>query len=318
MNNRYYYLLPIIAVVKFFLLLVLFDYMNFDSSLNLDYLNYQVNYEYEWRQHEAGFEFLSDVARLINLQFEDFWFVILIFQVLLLAILYRNHLVFLLAFPNLVYLSQGLLGTQVRFGLAVTFFLVLYSFLKRRRYFLLVGLLPLAFHNAIVIFYMIYAYMKFFIKVSHDLSKNLKSLLGYSAALLFVVLFIDFLLIAMGYDYYVGTKYQQGRSLAGLLYLFTHFFLLTILLSLKNENSSFEAADSVKDWVFFAYLIIIFALIFMNSSIISGRLTLVYTLLEPFILYWILLAFKDKVLKLTLFIIFMVVSYTKLLILGLN
>lgn len=320
MENRLLYLKPLAFILKVALLFTVFSFMNFDSSLNLDYLNYKANYDYNWGQFEIGFELLSDLARYFNLDFESFWLSILIFQILLLSMLYRNNLVFIFAFPNLIYLSQGLLGTQVRFGLAVTFFLLLFSYFNRRRTFLYISLFPILFHNAIVIFFALSLYMNLFFKnVQNFFSKrNIKALIVYVSILLVIVTLIDTLLINAGYDYYVGTKYQEGRSLAGLAYLFVHLFFVMFLLKLNAANSNDKTAIYYKDWLVLSFFILVFAIFFMGSSVISGRLTLVYTLLEPFILYWILTAFKDNVVRGFLFISFSFISYSKLLILNLN
>lgn len=320
MKNRLYYLTPIVFIMKLTLLFTLFNFMNFDSNLNLDYLNYKTNYEANWKQHEVGFEFIADIAKYFSLSFDDFWIVILALQVLFLSVLYRNNLIFILAFPNLIYLSQGLLGTQVRFGLAVTFFLVLLSYFKNSRVIFFAGLVPILFHNAIVIFFVISSYMKVFFEDVREffVRSNVWPLLFFILCILAVVLSMDFILKFLGYDYYVGTKYQQGRSLAGLLYLFVNLIFIITLLKLNAANHDDKYVTYYKDWVVISLLLLIVAILVMNSSVISGRITLVYTLIEPFILYWILIAFKDNLVKYVLFTTFLLMSYSKLLLMDLN
>ena len=101
--------------LKVTLLCILFMVMNFDKSLNADYGNYLANYEHDWWQFELGFEFISYPFKLVGADFLTFWIFSLVLESVLIAILFRNNMIFLFAFPNLLFISwQHYIPSHVR------------------------------------------------------------------------------------------------------------------------------------------------------------------------------------------------------------
>ena len=308
------YLKPLLLMFNMIMLAVIFNIMNFDRVNNLDYENYRVNFELNWNQFESGFEFISNIAKYFGLSFDTFWIIVLALELILLCLLYRSSLLILIAIPNMLFLSQGLLGTQVRFGLAVTFFLFLYSLVYKSKWRSLYLLIPILFHNALVIFYSISFYASYIVDYKEKLiqKSNLIKVIVYIIFVLILSTFLEFGLRGLGYEYYVGTKYQQGKSIQSTLYLLISLFFVGYFLFIHKLDSNvlyLKQYDLASQFLYFSFFILIFSIIFIDSSIISGRLTLVYTLLEPFVAYWLMKTFKKQITKWSFLLVYLIFCY---------
>lgn len=317
------YLKPLLLMFNMIMLAVIFNIMNFDRVNNLDYENYRVNFELNWNQFESGFEFISNIAKYFGLSFDTFWIIVLALELILLCLLYRSSLLILIAIPNMLFLSQGLLGTQVRFGLAVTFFLFLYSLVYKSKWRSLYLLIPILFHNALVIFYSISFYASYIVDYKEKLiqKSNLIKVIVYIIFVLILSTFLEFGLRGLGYEYYVGTKYQQGKSIQSTLYLLISLFFVGYFLFIHKLDSNvlyLKQYDLASQFLYFSFFILIFSIIFIDSSIISGRLTLVYTLLEPFVAYWLMKTFKKQITKWSFLLVYLIFCYSKLITLGMS
>ncbi|MGI2216184.1 EpsG family protein [Shewanella baltica] len=300
-----------------FLLPVLYFFINFDSAKNLDYDGYKHNYENVWNQFELGYTALENVARLFNLNFEIFWFFLICIELLLISMLYTNPYVFILAFPNLLFLSQGLLGTQVRFAIATLLCLVVFKsvFLKARFY--LFSAVTVLFHNGTLVFH----FLSFFIKIMIDFRervfyrKNFFNLLLFVFVLIVVSMLVNNILLVMGYYYYADpdSKHMVDRSLSSLMYTSCLLFFVFSLLSSRYKPVPYAAM------VYLGGMMLILSLIFYKFSIISGRYNLVFMLVEPFILYSY---YKTIGCKSTFgflsFVILFIVAMSKLLVINLT
>jgi hypothetical protein len=299
-----------------FLLPILYFFINFDSSKNLDYGGYKDNYENFWGQFELGFTTLENISRLFMLNFESFWLVLICIELLLIAMLYTNPYVFLYALPNLLFLSQGLLGTQIRFGIATLLCLVIFKcfFVKKRFYLYSVG--ASLFHNGTFIF----LFLSFFVKKMLNFNKriyNKKNIINLTlliVALIIATVLVDYILLSMGYYYYVdpGSSNMVVRSTASLVYM---FIILLFVIQLLNSKYKPVVYTSM---VFLGGVMLLLSLVFYKFSIISGRYNLVFMLVEPFILYSYYKNIGNKnALGFFSFIIFFTVSSLKLLTLNL-
>lgn len=293
--------------LKVFLLCILFIFMNFDKSLNADYGNYLANYTNDWWQFEIGFEFLSYPFKAVKSDFINFWVFTLLLESVLIATLYRNNIIFLFAFPNLLFVSQGFLGTQIRFGIAITLFLVIFSFFYKKKYFWFLSLISILFHNAAIVVYFLANSVRYLLDSNRTiyLKKNLFWLICFIACTVALSLLMNYVLITLGYDYYVGTKYQEGKSLSSILYLIMSLFMLVFLLC-RNINNRYS------EFVYLGFVMVIFSLIFAKSSVISGRFTLVFTLIEPFVLYYFYQNIGKKKYFFPIFIFYCLFCYLKL------
>jgi hypothetical protein len=272
-----------VCILYLILLPILYFFINFDSSKNLDYGGYRDNYENLWNQFELGYRTLENISRLFMLNFESFWFVLVCIELLLIALLYTNPYVFMLAFPNLLFLSQGLLGTQIRFGIAILLCLVIfkYFFAKKRFYSYSVG--AGLFHNGTLIF----LFLSFFIKIMLNFrkgilnKKNFRNISLFVVLLIVVSLFVDHIMLAMGYYSYVDSdsKHMVTRSISSLMYTSSLLPFVFVLLNSKYKPVKYAPM------VYLGGMMLILSLIFYNFSIISGRYNLVFMLVEPFFLY---------------------------------
>ncbi|WMN87503.1 EpsG family protein [Vibrio parahaemolyticus] len=299
-------------LTKFVFLFFIFYFMNFDRSFNIDYGNYELNYNRDWNQFEFGFELISDIFKQFNLSFSSFWVFILVCELVLISILYRNNIAFILAFPNLMFLSQGLLGTQVRFGLAICLFLVIFSFCFKKRLFWLWGAVAILFHNAVIIFYLLALVSKHFFSPFGKLVKksNAYKLIIFIVSAIAVSFIVDKILISAGYYYYVGTKYQEGRSLIAMVYMLFSLAVIGLLIC-------FSISGEYSEYLYFSFLMLCSALIFSQFSVISGRINLVYTLIEPFVMYYFYVRFGKKISVFPLFVMYCVLCFSKLITLSL-
>lgn len=295
---------------------IIFYFMNFDRTLNVDYLNYKQNYVLNWKQFEYAYSLVESCFQFFKADFDIFWYFLLCSELLMIVMLYHNRYVFLLAVPNLLYLSQGMLGTQVRFGVAVLFSLLLFRLFVNKKYYYYLAPFGILLHNGVIVFVFLAGYCKLLINNTKRLfyKRNFYSLFLSVILFLSISFFVSYILIQLGYDYYVGTKYQDGRSLSAVLYLVASLFLLLTILSSKGFSQKYAT------FVYLGLLMIIFGLAFSQSSVISGRYSLVYMLIEPFIFYNFFYTFckKGSFFYMGLLLLLIVFSCTKLLSLNLN
>lgn len=270
-------------ILYLFLLPTLYFFINFDSSKNLDYGGYKDNYENLWNQFELGYTALENISRQFMLNFESFWFLLICIELFLIALLYTNPYVFMFAFPNLLFLSQGLLGTQIRFGIASLLCLVIFKFFFIKKRFYLYSVLASLFHNGTFI----HLFLAFFVKRMLDFrksifdKKNLKNLSLLVVLLIVFSIFVANILLAMEYTYYVesNSKHMVSRSISSLMYTSCLLLFVFILLSSKYRPVKYAPM------VYLGGMMLILSLVFYKYSIISGRYNLVFMLVEPFILY---------------------------------
>ncbi|MFB2726377.1 EpsG family protein [Shewanella mangrovisoli] len=300
-----------------FLLPVLYFFINFDSAKNLDYDGYKDNYENVWNQFELGYSALEYAARLFNLSFENFWFLLICIELALIAMLYTNPYVFILAFPNLLFLSHGLLGTQVRFAIATLLCLVVFKFFFLKRRFYLYSIGTVLFHNGTIIFH----FLSFFIKIMIDFRerivyrKNFNNLSLFVFLLIAVSMLVNNILLVMGYYYYAdpNSKHMVERSLSSIMYTSCLLFFVFSLLNSRHKPVPYAAM------VYLGGMMLVLSLVFYKFSIISGRYNLVFMLVEPFIIYsyYKTIGYKNTVGFLSFLFLF-IVAMSKLLVINLT
>lgn len=304
------------AILYLLFLPILFYFINFDSSQNLDYGGYKDNYEKVWNQFEVGYTFLEDISRSLMLPFESFWSALILIELVLIALLYSNPYVFILALPNLLFLSQGLLGTQIRFGVASLLCLVIFKLLINKRRFYLYSLGAALFHNATVIFLFLSFFLKNMLNVDATVTftKNFKNILFYICILLVLSVLVNYILIFLGYYYYAeeDSKHMVVRSTSSLIYMSSVLVFILVLLNKKSEPIEYSPM------VYLGMLLLLFSLVFYKYSIISGRYNVVYMLVEPFVLYSFYKAVgKKSEGGFIFFLVFLTMVNSKLLLLNL-
>jgi hypothetical protein len=299
-----YYLLLLLIFIP-----ILFMLINFDRTTNLDYNSYKANFENNWHQFEFAFETLYLIISKFNNNFDFFWTSILILEIIFIIILYSNLKLFLFAIPNLLYLFETL-GTQIRFALATLLFLIIFKVFFNRKYFLIISFVTLLFHNANIIVIIVSNYIKIFFdsntKLYFDIKKVLHILL-FMFTLSILIFFTSKLLVVYGYDYYVGTKFQVGRSTSALIFLIFEFFSLVYLLR-KNviNNNNFK-------FVYLGFFLLITSIFLNNYSVISGRITIVYLLIQPFILAFFYEMAKKNINTFIIFLVYLIINIFKVI-----
>lgn len=270
------------CVICLILLPTLYYFINFDHSQNLDIGGYKDSYENAWNQFELGYTFLEGVSRYLSISFDDFWFLLICLELVLIALLYSNPVILIIAFPNLLFLSQGLLGTQVRFGIASLLCLLVFKvFFVKRPFYIYSGVTAL-FHNGTIIFHFLSFFLKVMIDVGEKITKrkNITRLIFLIVFLFFISFFVRYILLFLGYYYYdAASKHMVMRSISSLVYTG-----VVLVFTISLLNSRFRPV-SYAPMVYLGTFMLIVSLIFYNFSIISGRYNLVYMLIEPFILY---------------------------------
>lgn len=295
---------------------LLYFFIDFDSARNLDYIHYQNNYNNLYGQFEVGYTFFERLAQKVGLNFDEFWHFLIFFELILISILYTNPYVFILALPNLIFLSQGLFGTQIRFGIAVLLCMVIYKFLfnSKKFYFFIAG--TALFHNGSLVFLFISFYLKRMFSVERGLlfKRNLNALLFYIIILILLSFFVRYIFLLLGYDYYAAenSKHMVVRSLSSIIYSFVLLIFIGFLLIYKRRVIDFSSM------VYLGGGMLILSLIFYDFSIISGRYNLAFFLVEPFVLYSFYKSYgKDNLSGFLLFSVLLIVTYSKLLVLDL-
>lgn len=301
----------LLIMLKIFFLVALFSLMNYDKEVNPDYSSYKIIYDEQRDDFDIGFRALSDIANYIGFDFALFWQFILLLEVFLISVLYRHNTVFFLAVPNLMYLSQFLFGTQVRFGLASLLFLIVLNKYYKQKNFYIWSIVPFFFHKGLMVAVLLANFMKRFVNTKRNVTykNNMLSVAVLIFFIAFFSLFMDQILVYLGYSYYVDSEYQEGRSLISILYMVINLSFLGVFLSTKcNENVSYMH-------MYIGSLLLMFALIFMQSSVTSGRYNLIYLLIEPFIFKNLFSYVKSKWQLVTVFM-FYLLSTTKVASIG--
>lgn len=295
-------------LVRGLVLFLLYFLINFDEAVKLDYYTYKLNYELEWRQFEYGFEVILSLFRYLGFAFVDVWMVFILLQILLISLLYKERSVFYFAIPNLYFLSQGLLGTQVRFALSVLLLLYLIRVFEKTKYGLLFLVVPTLMHVGATVLLVSVIFVKYFLNVNRLIleRKNIISLLWFVFGVAIVAFFMNDILMSTGYYYYVGTKFQAGKSIQSLLYISLGF-----LISLAVAGRGKILLEN--EFLYLGVLVSIFSIIFSESSVIAGRFTLVYVLIEPFILAHIYREYGVKKMNFLFFLLLCVTLYAKIL-----
>lgn len=268
--------LPFVVLVA----CIFFSMINYDHTKNVDYVNYQANYENGWEQFELGFEALIALSKSLGFEFSSFWSLVIFLEVVLIVLLYGNLLTLLVAAPNIFYLSQGLLGTQVRFALATLIFLNILKRLSRKKsiYLILPQSIFLHLSMLVGVYLALFAKKIKFFGGGASPSLMLIKILFFLSTLILMNMTIEIALNSLGYSYYVGSKYLEEKSISSTLYIYLSTTLCGFLLYCKVGLERYGWALS------FSFLVLLFCIVFLGVAIVSGRYLGVYFLLEPFIL----------------------------------
>lgn len=259
-------------------------FIYFPSEHNLDYNNYYNDYTYNLFAYDILYEWMSYLVKLItNYSFSEYWLLLMLIQIALIAIIYNRLLLIILAYPVIISLSQFLFGTQIRYSIAALLFIIIQVATKKNPYIFIFMVIPILFHYgmAVPVFLSI---LSFFIK-NDRLMINKKSGL---ITLIFVALFIHAIILNINdilphtrFSYYIGSdKYLSSKSISSILFIFS---ALTVFLygMAKNHNYRFPLMK-------FSILLLLFCLATSSIAILSGRVLLVFIIIFPLLIYKLL------------------------------
>jgi hypothetical protein len=295
-------------LLKFFFLILLFLSLISGFEKTLDFDAYQDNYYSEFKQFEFGFELILELFRNFGLEFETVWiFFFGIITVFIGCIFWESKLFFISA-PNLFFLANGFLGTQLRYALAITTFFFIfrrYSF-KKNKLHIPALLIPVTFHISII-FYTVLAICSKKIKETFYLSgyRSLFLLLFFVVFSGYVATKLNNIFLSLNYTYYIDSRFSVGKSWSSLIYLFLMCVICCLLLFKKTFYK-------YRHEICLLLFVAITAIIFQSSSVVSGRLTKFVLLFEPFIIFSIFerIGYKKQNLMLIMFILLAFYSKT--------
>ncbi|AOM41730.1 EpsG family protein [Xenorhabdus hominickii] len=287
-------------IIRIVLLSPLIYFFYFPFEYNFDYINYYPNYTNSLFTYDFLYEWTSYFFKqYLNASFETFWLCLMIFQIILLSILYNKIKLILLAYPGIITMSQFFYGTQVRYSIAILISIIIFLRLKESKKKIILFTLPSLFHYGSLISILILLIAKK-IKNQWIIIKTPKSM-----AFLFLSLIISQVLLYnletiasyTRFYYYIGSSnYFSSKSLSSIIYITISLILIMYLYSHDTKCRTIE----IKSGIF----LLLFCILMNSIAVLSGRVFLVYFLFEPIIIYQCLKFSKFRILSILLFFIY--------------
>lgn len=277
---------------RFLLTLSLIPLIYYDFERNPDISSYKIDYERGDWSFELGYELFGWILRFFfDFTFAEYWSVVVFLICFLLSILYANLSVWLIALPNILYQSV-FLGTQVRFALATLLFLVFVLHLKvdvnKRCRGLLTVFSAASFHYFYLFFWpllSIYQFLRVRFSRSPDSLVSLFLVVFSIFLSLFAPKILSFFFEIVGKSGYLGTKYFERKSFLSLAYLFGVVFFL---LSAKLFENAITLTPREKKLLEFSFFLSIMIIATSGVAILSGRLMIILSFVEPVVIYSLL------------------------------
>lgn len=246
------------------------------SALNFnnpDYISYKANYENEWMWFEPLFEGFAYLFRSVGASYNQFYIFFMLIISSLIFRIYKNSIA--LSGINLIFMGLMYGATQYRFFLASLIFILAYTSRKRLNKYVLC-IVAAGFHYVLI--------FPSVLLILCSLFKNRKLFYSsYSAIFIFILIFVkmnqQFLLTLFGKEYYLNSIFYSGRSIEGLIYTVVSLLLLSFIVIQKL----IKKLDITNEIIPLG--IMLTSLTFAEFSVFSGRLTKIYFLMEPIILF---------------------------------
>ncbi|MER1801087.1 EpsG family protein [Proteus mirabilis] len=268
-------------IFRFLLLTPCIYFLYFPFKYNLDYINYFHDYENSLFSYDFLYEWLSYLIKvLFDLNFNDYWLLLMFFQIALMAIVYNRFVLLLLAYPIIISLSQFLYGTQVRYSISILFLLISIRLINRNFKAFPTILIPILFHYGMAILALLFIFSR---KLNYHyliINKAKGFLLLISSIMLInlVVLNIESIIQFTRFKYYIGSdSYLGNKSWSSILFIFV--FLALLLYGIK-VNVSYRIPI-----VKLSIIILVFCLSTSSIAILSGRALLVFLVISPILIY---------------------------------
>lgn len=262
-------ILTVFFIVIFYA--VFFDLINYDKSSNPDIYNYINNFESKNWSYDIGFESYQSFLRdTLGFDFDSFWNVSLILIMFLFAFSGFRYYQFPFFIVNYFFLAQAF-GTQIRFFIASLLFIFAINYSKGLVRFTVLVLASL-FHYGVFILLACFLLSNFLTTRKSAIVKYARYILFFSVFLYFISsTIVAFILPYTRFSYYLGSHYMEAKSTVSFLYALISLVLLFLFYK-KNESD-----DRILNFT----LLILFLVVCTSSiAVLSGRLLLVYMILE--------------------------------------
>ncbi|ETT01315.1 EpsG family protein [Providencia alcalifaciens] len=279
--------------------LILFLYFPFEY--NLDYENYYPNYIYGYFTYDFLYEWLSFILReIFHLEFNIFWVTLLSSQLILFSLIYNRISILLIAYPSLITMSQFFYGTQIRYSIAALVLVYATVIVKNNFYRLLLYISCSLFHYGIVI----PLCLSIISKKIHSDFYNIRKLRSICLALLIVLLFsftlyfIEWFVSATRFSYYIGSNhYMTSKSPLSIVYISMMLILLLLTFTFNIETNT--------NLLTFGISLLFTCLLTSTIAVLSGRLLLIYFILEPLIIYYTIKNNKYHLISISIIILYL-------------
>ncbi|CAH6904975.1 conserved membrane hypothetical protein [Vibrio chagasii] len=248
-----------------------FDLINFDKNLNLDIHNYIANYYSRNWTYDFGFEYYQHIIRdIFNATFDEFWVIILSNIVVFFIINCSSLWQVPFFITNYVFLAYAM-GTQVRYFLAVLFFVFAFNHLKGKLRLALI-LVSSVFHYGVGLLVLIGLVSLNYKDKIREFIENEKLVYLSIAIIYFSSTFlVEAVLPYTRFAYYLNSHYMEAKSVTSFLYVLVSFVILMKFVKVYKKDD---------DIIYFS-LVIQYAILCTSAiAVLSGRLLLVYVIFE--------------------------------------
>ncbi|TNJ12536.1 hypothetical protein CF107_07620 [Aeromonas veronii] len=256
--------------------LYFFDLINYNYNDNPDINNYSINFHGEYWSYDLGFEIYQSLLRdLLKLDFHSFWLISLV----LIAVLYViNSAKELPQVPfmiiNYFFLAKTF-GTQIRYFIAALLFISALNFLRKKKA-LIAMLLASFFHYGILFVFFNYIISNLLLKKADKFKRHILAIF----VSIFVVYFLSGFLVQVllpytRFNYYSDSFYMESKSLISLFYCFLSFSFICYYFSHDKQNIDIAIPFSI---------VLLYSVLCSSAiAVLSGRLLLVYLIVEPLV-----------------------------------
>ncbi|WP_102277855.1 EpsG family protein [Vibrio cyclitrophicus] len=273
-----------------FLICVVFVYLNFDIinirfDDNLDIHNYFSNYILKNWTYDIGYELYQSVFRdYFELSFQSFWFITIVLLCILWLIVNTRILqvpFFVIAF----YFCGEIVGTQVRYYLAILTIIFIIFYLRDGYIKSLLLILSCFIHYASGIFIVCYFISKYILDkdLLFKLYKNrIKVYFLCTSAYFLSMTLVLLILPYTRFSYYLGSMYFESKSIVSLLYAvimmaFSFEIILPRFVSDVHRNNKLA--------LLLYMLLLAMVVSFSSIAVLSGRLLLASVIIESLVAY---------------------------------
>ena len=268
--------------------LVVFKLADYPTASNPDRISYETDFHEVRMAFEIGYEGLQFVCRdLLSFSFEQFWTLLICVEIgiVLLALYVYHSAAVLLAMPTLVYVSQTIIGTQVRYGFALSaLFAALVAWKKRKLGWMWIWacIAATVHYSAISLFAAIATVVGMQKLIAEKEARwgrqktlMVKAILGVLllCVLLAVAQSIEAIAVQTKYNTYIDTEFFDRKSLLSVLYSF--LMLAALLLTSKQRNETDRALLTAHGFLLAAVLIL------QQYAILGGRVLICSMYFEP-------------------------------------